>query len=57
VIAGEELVPAAAAPDTPTSMSAKTPGSSATAARPLGRLLRVSLSMTFALIDVIQLWS
>lgn len=54
---GEELVPAAAAPDTPASMSAKTPGSSATAARALGRLLRVSLPMTFALIDVIQLWS
>jgi hypothetical protein len=48
---------AAATPETPTSMSAKTPGSSATAARPLGRRRGVSLWMTFAVIDVFQLWS
>ena len=44
-------------PDTPASMSAKTPGSSARAARPLGRRRGVSSPMTFALIDVIQLSS
>jgi hypothetical protein len=48
---------AAATPDIPASMSAKTPGSSARAARPLGRRRGVSSPMTFALIDVIQLSS
>jgi hypothetical protein len=48
---------AAAAPEAPASMSAKTPGSSATTARPLGRRRGVSLPNTFALIDVFQLWS
>jgi len=53
---GDELT-AAAAPETPASMSAKTPGSSAAAARPLGRRRGANPLNTCALIDVIQLWS
>ncbi|MGA8361183.1 MAG: hypothetical protein WB793_06095 [Candidatus Dormiibacterota bacterium] len=44
---------AAATPEAPASMIAKTPGSSAITARPLGP----SLPIAFALIDVFQLWS
>ena len=58
VAVGEGVgVAAAATPDTPASMSANTPGSNATAARPLGRRRGVSLRMMFAVIDVFQLWS
>ena len=56
VAVGVELV-AAATPETPASISATTPGSSAIAVRPLGRRGRVSMLMTFAFIDVLQLWS
>lgn len=48
---------AAATPEAPASMSAKTPGSSAITARPLGRPRGVSLPTAFALIDVFRLWS
>ena len=48
---------AADAPETPASMSANTPGSRANAARLRGRQGRVSLPITFAFIDVFQLWS
>ncbi|MFZ0920239.1 MAG: hypothetical protein WAN83_09225 [Candidatus Dormiibacterota bacterium] len=48
---------AAATPEAPASMIAKTPGSSAITARPLGPSRGVSLPIAFALIDVFQLWS
>jgi hypothetical protein len=53
---GEGLA-AAATPEAPASMSANTPGSKAIAVRPLRRRRGVSSVVTFALIDVFQLWS
>jgi hypothetical protein len=47
----------AATPETPASTTAKTPGSNAAAARPLGRPRDVSPANTFAFIDLIRLWS
>jgi hypothetical protein len=56
-VAARAGLPAAATPETPAITRAKTPGSRATAVRPLRRRGRVSLLNTFGFIDVFQLWS